>query len=477
MYKKLNRTTPESRGIPSEAIGRFIDDIKEKGLELHSFMMQRGGDVVAEAWWKPYTPEMPHELYSLSKSFASTAVGFAVQDGLLTVEDYVLSFFPSFKNPCDNLKKMKVKHLLSMNTGHTEDTMEDVFMRRGKFVNNFLKIDVPKEPGTHFQYNTGATYILSAIVQKVVGKNINDYLDEKLYKHIGISYPLWDACPDGISFGGFGLNLTTEDILKFSIFLQNKGVWDGKRLLNEKWIEEASSVQSDNNENGDENSDWARGYGYQFWMCRHGAYRGDGMFGQFCIVMNEQNVSVAITSGLEDMQSVLNSVWDILLPAISDDKLPENKEENKKLLEKLSSLEYPSQYNEISDTMQSKIDGNEYIFDNNDFGLKSVKLCFDGSGCDICIDINNDKLEFRAGHGKYENGVMLRASYKGMIDKALISGTWINSNEYKVTSRYYETPYTLESIYRFEGDEVTMSNEMNLSFDGNKSFAISGKAK
>jgi CubicO group peptidase (beta-lactamase class C family) len=475
MLKKLKRTTPESHGIESQAIARFVDDIQKKGLELHSFMMQRGGDVVAEAWWKPYAPEITHELYSLSKSFTSTAVGFAVQEGLLTVEDYVISFFPEFKNPCENLKRMKVKHLLSMNTGHTVNTMDYLFRDGKDCVTNFLEIDVEKEPGTHFLYNTGATYMLSAIVQKLVGKKINDYLDEKLYRPLGISYPEWDECPNGISFGGFGLNLKTEDILKFSIFLQNKGVWEGERLLNAEWIDEATSVHSDNSKGDNPNPDWIQGYGYQFWMCRHGAYRGDGAFGQYCLVMNEQNVTIVITGGIGDMQAVLDSVWEILLPAMGDDELPENNEEYKKLVEKLQSLDYPVEYNEIENTVQNEIDGNKYIFDNNDFGIKGIKLCFNEDGCDILLDYNNDRLEFKAGHGKGEYGVMLKPSYKGMTDKAVISGTWVNSNEYEVTSRFYKTPYILKSIFKFDDDKVTMSNEMNFSFDG-KVFVVCGKA-
>lgn len=470
---RLRRATPESHGIRSEAIGRFIDDVQNKGLELHSFMMQRGGDVVAEAWWKPYVPEIPHELYSLSKSFTSTAVGFAVQDGLLTVDDYVLSFFPSYKSPCDNLKKMKIKHLLSMNTGHTDDTMHDVLWGEKDCVTSFLEIDVAKEPGTHFLYNTGATYMLSVIVQKLVGMNINDYLDEKLYKPLGINYPVWDMSKDGISLGGIGLYLTTEDIMKFSIFLQNKGVWEGKRLLSAEWIDEATTSQSDNSKGGDSSADWCAGYGYQFWMCSHGAYRGDGAFGQLLIVMNEQNATICITGGIGDVKETLNSVWEILLPAMGDKALPENTEANKKLVEKIGRLEYPVEYNDISDTIKSEIDGKTFALDPNRLDIERIKFCFLEDSCVITMHHNNNmKLEFVAGHTNPKYGEMIRPSHVPLLLKAMIRGTWISRDEYKVTARFYETAYTMESVYKFDNDKITMSNKLNVLF---KPFTIKGK--
>ena len=173
---------------------------------------------------------------------------------------------------------------------------------------------MPHKPGTHFLYNTPATYMLSAIVQKVTGITVLDYLRPRLFEPLGIENPQWDTSPQGISLGGYGLSVRTEDIARFGQLYLQKGVWMGKRLVPSAWIDAATTRQTSSGSNP--TSDWEQGYGYQFWRSRHGLYRGDGAFGQFCIVMPEQDAVVAITSGGRDMQAVMNLVWEKLLPAL-----------------------------------------------------------------------------------------------------------------------------------------------------------------
>ncbi|MBE0699599.1 MAG: serine hydrolase, partial [Anaerolineaceae bacterium] len=303
-------SSPERQGIPSSAILRFVEAIEKKHLELHSFMLLRHGILVAKGWWNPYHPDYPHMLFSLSKSFTSSAVGLAVAEGRLSVDDAVVSFFPDDlpELVSENLKAMKVKHLLTMSTGHAEDTtgrLRDTV--DGNWVKSFLSLEVENVPGKPFVYNSGATYILSAIIQKVTGMTVLEYLRPRLFEPLGIENPTWETCPMGINTGGWGLNVRTEDIAQFGQLYLNKGVWNGRRILAQEWVEQASSAQVPNGDNPE--SDWNQGYGYQFWRCRHGAYRGDGAFGQYCIVMPEQDAVLAITSGLGDMQAVMNLVW------------------------------------------------------------------------------------------------------------------------------------------------------------------------
>ena len=162
--------------------------------------------------------------------------------------------------------------------------------------------------------------MLSAIVQKATGKTVLDYLKPRLFEPLGIEHPTWETSPQGISTGGYGLSIRTEDIAKFGQLYLQKGKWHGKQLVPAAWVEAATARQTSNGSNP--KSDWDQGYGYQFWRCRHGAYRGDGAFGQYCIVMPEQDAVIAITSGVKDMQAVLNLVWDKLLPAMQAIRSP-----------------------------------------------------------------------------------------------------------------------------------------------------------
>ena len=315
----LPRSVPEAEGVASTSIQEFVESADKKLDSLHSFMLVRHGKVVAECWWAPYTADAPHSLFSLSKSFTSTAVGLAAAEGKLSVDDPVLKYFPDEapKTPGPNLKSMRVSDLLRMSTGQQ---VEPGRPADKPWTTNFLAQPVPNKPGTHFLYNTSATYMLSAIVQKATGATVLDYLRPRLFEPLGIENPTWEKSPEGITTGGFGLSVRTEDIARFGLLYLQHGTWNGKQVVPSSWVAAATSLQTSNGSNPD--SDWERGYGYQFWRSRHGAYRGDGAFGQFCIVMPEQDAVIAITSGLKDMQAVLNLVWDKLLPAMKDRPLP-----------------------------------------------------------------------------------------------------------------------------------------------------------
>ena len=163
-----------------------------------------------------------------------------------------------------------------------------------------------------------------------------DYLKPRLFEPLGIDNPRWVASPQGITAGAYGLSLRTEDIARFGQLYLQKGKWKGKQLVPSQWIEEATARQTSNGSSP--NSDWDQGYGYQFWRSRHNTYRGDGAFGQYCMVIPEFDAVVAITSGVRDMQSVMNLVWNKLLPAMKPNRLPENAVARRKLEAKLAGL-------------------------------------------------------------------------------------------------------------------------------------------
>ena len=331
----LPRSSPESQGITSAAIREFVEAVDKNVISMHSFMIVRHGQVVAEGWWKPQTPETQHVMHSLSKSFTSTAVGLAIAEGKLSLDDEVLKFYPDLapREPSKNLQAMRVRDLLTMSSGQQTEAK---FTKDTPWVQTFLAQPVPFKPGTHFLYNTPGAYMLSAIVQKVTGQTVLDYLNSRLFEPLGIEHPKWNTSPQGISQGGFGLFLRTEDVAKFGQLYLQHGKWRGKQLIPASWVELATSRQMSNGSNP--TSDWNQGYGFQFWRCRHGAFRGDGAEGQFCVVMPEQDAVVAITAHTGNMQAELNFVWDKLFPALQGQALMENKAEQAQLKETLAKL-------------------------------------------------------------------------------------------------------------------------------------------
>ena len=321
---RLPRSTPEAEGVSSEGLAALITDLDEKIDAMNSVMILRHGKVIAEAYWAPHSPETTHVLYSLTKSFTSTAIGFAVTEGKLSLDDKVIDFFPEEapENLSENLKKMTVRSLLSMSCGHEDETVRPA---EGSWIKAFLAHPVPYEPGTHFRYNTPGSYMLSAILQKVTGQTALDWLTPRLFEPLGIEIPFWEKSPDGVCLGGQGLFMHTEDLAKFTLFVLQKGEWNGKELISKEWFEEATKKQISNGDDPD--SDWAQGYGYQFWRCRHNIFRGDGMYCQFVIGIPDRDMVIVSTADSNQYQPILNLYWQHVLPAAaSDEPLTENPE-------------------------------------------------------------------------------------------------------------------------------------------------------
>jgi CubicO group peptidase (beta-lactamase class C family) len=467
MTNQLLRSTPEAQGISSHSLLAFVDALG-RVPEVHSLMLLRHGCVVAEGWWSPYAPARPHMLFSLTKSFTSSAVGLAVAEGRLSVDDLLLSFFPDEAplHPDANLAKMRIRHLLSMSTGHDKDTTERLHANPGgDWVKAFLAMPVEHQPGTHFVYNSGASYMLAAVVQKLTGMQLIDYLTPRLFEPLGIQDPAWETSAEGINFGGWGLSIKTEDIARFGQMLLQKGVYAGKRILSEGWIAEATSRQVENGTQPD--SDWAQGYGFQFWRCQHGAYRGDGAFGQYCIVMPAQDTVLAITSGVDDMQAVLNVVWEHMLPALGAQPLTESPAAQSRLADKLAGLALHPALGQALTATATAISGKTFLLEPNAMKIEAISFEFGASGSTVKLRLADGEQVISAGCGAWVEGV-LAAGAPGPRSVAA-SGVWTAANTFVLTLRYYETPFYETRTFQFDGDSLLLKGVVNVAF-GPKEF-------
>jgi CubicO group peptidase (beta-lactamase class C family) len=412
-------------------------------------------------------------LYSLSKSFTSSAIGMAVDEGRLSVDDKVISFFPDHLPPqiSDNLAAMRIHHLLSMNTGHADEPNANTRQENYEWIKTFLHHPVEYPPGTHFVYNSAATYMLSAIIQKLTGMMLVDYLKPRLFEPLGIENPTWEISPEYINAGGWGLKIRTEDIAVFGQMYLQKGIWQGKRLLSEAWIEQATSRQTDNG--SDPNNDWNQGYGYQFWRCRHNAYRGDGAFGQFCIVMPEQDTVVAITSGVADMGAVMNLAWDCLLPAMSAAPFPENAVVLDALRHKTSSLALQPPSGVATSPTAARVSGKTFKAEANDLNVETVSFDFTWASFTITAQANGRKRSLTSGYGEWIPGegmlfddlpIPPPQARPGDHDPFVASGVWVDDATFQLTMRFHETPYCTTYTFRFSDDQVAVEANINVFF-------------
>ncbi|HET9278357.1 MAG TPA: serine hydrolase [Flavitalea sp.] len=473
----LPRGIPEEEGISSSSILSFIESVEQKNLGLHSLMIVRHGKVVAEGWFDPYKPDLKHLLFSLSKSFTSTGIGFAVSEGKLSVEDKVISFFPEHlpETVSPNLAAMRVKDLLTMNTGHDKETMAT--MRRGSqsWIKTFLSLPVEHKPGSFFFYNSGATYMLAAILQKLTGKTLLNYLKPRLLDPLDITGADWEISPEGIHTAAYGLRVTTEDIAKFGQLYLQKGIWKGKRIIPEKWVAEATSFQVDNaSPNGkDENSDWQQGYGYQFWRCRHNLYRGDGAMGQYCIVMPEHDAVVAITSETPNMQAIMDEVWTLILGGLKASSLATNQHAFAALKQKLGSLTLLPATGSDTSPLVASVSGKSFILDQNTLNASSVALKFSENSCLFSLKDETGEHTVRCGlHHWIKSETVMPGAPPNLVygppktpTKAKVAGTgvWKDPGIFEMTLLYFETPHSDVVTCRFENNSIEVAFKNSIS--------------
>ncbi|ROS59529.1 CubicO group peptidase (beta-lactamase class C family) [Frigoribacterium sp. PhB160] len=338
-HDALPTRAPSDEGVDAAGVLAFVDALEARpDVEPHGLMVLRSGAVLAQGWWAPYSPERPHLLYSLSKSFTATAVGLAVDEGLLGLDDTVLSHVPELDADVadERSRRMRVRDLLAMASGHRDETLDRALAADpDDLVRGFLLTPPDAEPGSVFAYNQPCTYTLAEIVRRVSGTSLVDFLTPRLLEPLGVDAFAWQRDPSGRELGFSGLHSTTDAIAKLGLLYLQRGLWQGRQLLSAAWVDEATREHVANGD--DPGSDWAQGYGFQFWMARHG-FRGDGAYGQFCVVLPEHGVVVAYTGQTVEMQVVLDLAWEHLLPAFDG---PGTTEADARLAERLAGLRLP----------------------------------------------------------------------------------------------------------------------------------------
>lgn len=462
-HTPLPRSTPEAQGIDSAVIQALVNELVERDAGLHSLMVLRHGHVVAEGWWAPYSPPQRQMMFSVSKSFTATAIGIAQDEGLLNVDDEVLSFFPSYATDAirANVAGLTVRHLLAMATGHTVATMAVMeALPAEDWVRLFLEMPIVYPPGTHFLYNSGASYVLAAIVTARTGESLLDYLTPRLFEPLGIETPPWQTAPSGITLGWVGLRLRTEDVAKLGQLYLQRGLWNERRLLSEEWVEQTSSVQVAND--GNPNVDSNQGYGFQFWRSRHNSYRADGAFGQFSLILPELDLVVAMTAGSTDTQGTLDAVWDLLLPGVHDKALPENPAAVEALGRCLTALDVPVPHFSPKDpALAGAVSGARMHLSFNTLGVEAVSLDFGAESIRLTATSRDGWSEtVAAGRTQWLPGSTRFWDQREFTETVTASKAgWVDETTFEFHEQCVDTPFrrVWRFIFRPESNEASVA--------------------
>lgn len=271
--------------------------------------ISQGGQVVAHQTWDE---ECRRNVYSASKSFTSCAVGFAVQEGLLSLEERLVEAFPQDlpAHVGENLKKATVRDLLTMCLGQEKGSLmgaQRPLYRETDWVKLALSLPFPHAPGTKFVYNNVGPYLAGILVQRRSGCDLVSYLTPRLFQHLGITRPTWEVDPLGHTFGAGGLFFTLSELHTFGRFYLEKGRWNGRQLLSPQWVEESTKKQVDNG---------AHGYGYLFWGGEQGTFRADGKYGQLSILCRDKDAVITVVAECRDTASLNRAIFDELYPQL-----------------------------------------------------------------------------------------------------------------------------------------------------------------
>ena len=481
----LRYSTPESQGIPSEAIIEFLEELKQKRLAMHSFMLTRRGNVTAEGYWEYFNADKRQRMYSISKSFTAAAIGMMIDEGKIAIDDRVADYFPEYlpENPHPHILEATIKDLLKMSAfnNHTSYNSHDK-----DWVKTFFQDSGTKhKPGTIFSYDTAATVVLCGIVEKTSGKPMLEYM-RPVFDEIGVSKDI--TCiksPDGRSWTGSGILCTLRDLTRFALLCMNKGEWNGKQLISREYMEAATSCQIDNTV-VQHDCQMRNGYGYQFWCLKDGGFACLGMGGQVALCLPKYDLILTATADNQLISGGIEHIIDCYftlvdkIAKVKEKVLPDNAEAQKILREKIASLKIPLPTGDNITPNAAEYSGKRYIMEKNHMGIKWLSVDIESENCIINYANEAGECNITFGMGKYISQKFPEKYFGetiGIKDKnydTIAAGAWRYANTFLGTV-YAVDDYlgTIKIQLTFSDDNlcVLMTKSAEWFFDNYQGFA------
>jgi CubicO group peptidase (beta-lactamase class C family) len=448
----LPSASPEEVGVPSSAVIRFLDEVEQAEPCMHSLILVRQGKIFTEGYWRPFHRDKEHRLYSCTKSFVSIAVGFLIDEGKLSLEDRIVSFFPD-KLPSEGvhpyIAETTIRHMLMMATPHDVTTYSR--MQMDDWVATFFLCRPSHLPGTVFTYDTSSSHVLGALVERLSGQSFMEYLRIRLLDPLGFS-PVTRCLTDpvGIAWGGSGIICRPVDFAKVALTCMQHGRFRTKQLIPEWYIREAVSRQIDCYLSG------RKGYGYQFWCLPHNGFAFLGMGSQVAVCLPDQDFLLVTTGDSlwqPGYQTLFDALWKHLFPCLCNETLPPDANNQSVLADRLSSLSIRTVSGRYGSPLTRKINGRQYrMYADNQLGMEELSFTFHDQG---------GSMNFRKSTGQYRldfgYGVNVMQAFPGYAYEAVVSGGWSDDGTLDICCYVIDEHLaTLRMVIAFRGDTVTV---------------------
>lgn len=380
----MKKTTPESCGISSRVIEKFIRMLDENGYAMHSVLMARAGKLFYEGYWAPFDREHHHRMNSVSKSFVGIAIGLLIEDGVLTFDMPIASFFPEESDLPEETAHLTVYDLLTMRTPVIPDDGHWVRDRQFDRIHRYFRERTPRPTDTSFLYDSAGSYLLSVIVERATGQTLTEYLQKRLLGRLGFSEKTdCIKTPEGYSWGDSGLLVRPLDLLTFAAFVMNGGIHEGKRLMNEEFLRLATSRISDSNLDGYCAHD-TFGYGMQFWKSYEDGFSMNGMGGQFAVCIPKYDFIFVCTADNQGNTAsnavILSTLYHSIVKELSKEPLSPNPAAQSSLDDYTKSLKLVCQEGEKSSPYTHTIEGIKWKLNENPMKIEWLRVRFEGNG-------------------------------------------------------------------------------------------------
>ena len=454
----LPTSPPSTQHVDARGVLALVDALEADGHDPHSLLVARHGHVVARGWWAPYAADRAQLVYSLSKSFTAATVGVLVDEGLVRLDDRVFDLVPAGELPVgaeipERYQRLTVGHCLTMATGHADDAWTPAVARAARTRSDdgtdptlgaILAVPPEHDPGTVWAYNQVATYLAGSVVRAVTGLGLLEVARGRLLDHVGAHDVRWLRTATGRELAFSGIHVPSEAVLALAQTHLDGGTWQGRRLLSSAWVVQATAPTGLPNTDPDADPDWAQGYGCSFWSARHG-YRGDGAYGQFAIVLPEQDLAVAITSEAADMQAVLDLVWQHLLPAV-DGQVDASADHQ--LARRLATLSVPALASTAAGPDAASWARSHDSTLPASYGGMRLEPGGPAATYELVLEREGTPVTVAVGDGRWTESV---PALDGVQLPVVAAGGWQRDGTFAADLRLIETPHTIRLRSRTDG--------------------------